>query len=69
MDQEREYDMMTSGTQEGTGLWDIPGLCLLPGRHIPESLYDQRYIGLLTSRFLAWCELQTFIIKGEMNGY
>ena len=69
MDQEREYDMMTSGTQEGAGLCDIPGLCPHSYRHMPESLHDQKCTRLKTHRFLVWRELQTIILKGEMNGY
>jgi hypothetical protein len=69
LDQEREYDMMESGSQEGAGLCDIPGLCLLSHRHMPEFLHDQKCTRPKTNRFLDWCELQTIIIKGEMNGY
>jgi hypothetical protein len=65
MDQERESDMMISGTLGGAGLWDIPDL---QGRHMSDSLHDQcRQTGNNYSP--ARRESQIVFITGEMNGY
>ena len=33
-------EMMTTDTEAGIGLGDIPGVCIRLGRQMPESLHD-----------------------------
>ena len=57
---------MTTERRAGTGLWDIPGLCIRLGRQMPESLHDPSH--QLWTNPADWRESQ-ILFTGETNGY
>ena len=59
-------EMMTTDTQAGIGLVDIPGVCIRLGHQMPESLHDPLH--QLWTNPADWRKSQ-ILFTGEMNGY